>query len=182
MKRFSNGLTWCRRKFGLPERLILWSVVALLGMVLFSVLFTYPVHRKIRRLDEENALQEARLEELMIWEKLDVQLTKILKISYAEMQAAPLKAFDEDRLLELPSQIEELAASSGVAPIAITPRSVEDGAQVAIQATFQGDMQNLHALLREIGSVSYAGQLDSISILALPDAEQMELQFKVPIQ
>jgi hypothetical protein len=70
----------------------------------------------------------------------------------------------------------------GVTLVSIDPRSVQDGAQVAIQATFQGKMKNLYALLKEIGHIDYAGRLDSISILALSDAEQMELKFKVPIQ
>jgi len=167
---------------GQSKRLFLWSGVALVGMVLFSFLFTYPIQKKIKSLDEENILQEIWLKEWALLGRLDLQLTQILEINYAQIQATPLEAFDDEHLLELPAQIEKLAASAGVALVAINPRSVEDGAQVAIQATFQGDMKNLYDLLQEIGRVSYIGRLDSISILALSGAEQMELNFKVPIQ
>ena len=182
MSSLSKGFAWCSRKVGLPERMIFWSAVALAGMLLFSVMFTYPMSQKIRRQDTENTRMEVHLEELSLWEKLNVQLNKILKDTYAGIPASPLIAMEEERLLELPAHVEELAASTGVALVEINPRSVQDGAQIAIQATFQGDMENLHVLLKEIGRVSYIGPMESISILALPHAEQMELKFKVPIQ
>ncbi|MBC8205545.1 MAG: hypothetical protein H8E68_00125 [Kiritimatiellaeota bacterium] len=182
MSSLNKGFAWCSRKVGLSEKMIFWSAVALAGMLFFSVVFTYPMSQKIRRQDAENSLTEVQLEELSLWQALDVQLNKILKATYAGIPASPLSAMEEERLLELPAQVEELAASNGVALVEINPRSVQDGDQISIQATFQGDMENLYVLLKEVGRVSYIGPMESISILALPDAEQMELKFKVPIQ
>ena len=182
MNSLNKGFAWCSRKVGLSEKMIFWSAVSLAGMLFFSVVFTYPMSQKIRRQDAENSQMEVRLEELSLWETLDVQISKILKSTYESIPASPLSAIEEERLLQLPALVEELAASMGVALVEINPRSVQDGAQIAIQATFQGDMENLHALLKEIGRVSYIGPMESISILALSHAEQMELKFKVPIQ
>lgn len=182
MNPFHEALSWCHKKTGLSQRFIFWSLFSLGVMLLFTALFTYPLNKKIKDQDAENASLEAGIQELALYEQLDLKLNKILKETYPELTSIQVEPFSEDRLLELPSEVEELAAAQGVALISFDPRSVDDGAQVAIRATFQGNMDNLYSLLKEVGRVKYAQRLESMTILALPDAEQMEFQFKVPIK
>lgn len=182
MNPFREALSWCQKKTGLSRRFIFWSLLSFGFMLLFTALFTYPLNIKIKEQDTENTSIEALIQELILFERLDMQLNNILKETYPELKSVHVEPFPEDRLLELPSEVEELAAAQGLALVSFDPRSVDDGAQVAVRATFQGNMDNIYSLLKEIGHVKYAQRLESMTILALSDAEQMEFEFKVQIK
>jgi hypothetical protein len=182
MNPIKNMLQLIQSKTGLSERIILWSSLSLLFMGLFSALFTYPITQKIRSLDEENARLQARMEEQILLATFDIKLREMMKNAYPDLDKLNVDGFEEERLLELPSLFEALAAESGVTLVAIHPQSVEDGQQVAIDLIFQGEIEKLYALMKIIGRVPYARQLDALNILALSNAEQMQLKFKVPIK
>ena len=182
MNPVKNGLNWCCEKTGLSSRVLIWSLVAIGLMMVFTLLFTLPQTQRIKMLSAENAQIEAQLQETQLLMDMDRKLNAVLAQTYPDIERMNTEALDEDLLLELPSRFEELAAKQGVTLISIDSTSVDDGAQVEIDATFQGDIRLLYELLREVGRVRYVKRLTSMSILALPDAEQMKLKFTVPIK
>ncbi len=182
MNPIHRGLLWCSKKTGLTERRLDWSIFAVFVMLLFIGLFILPQNTRIKQLDAENELTEAHLQEQVLLQMLDIKLRGVLASPYAKIEEITPKAFEERNLLELPGRFEELAAALNIALVSIDSSSVDDGAHVAIKTIFQGDMEQLYKLLEELGRIPYVSRLSSITILALPDAEQMELQFKVPIK
>lgn len=182
MSSVKRGLIWCSEKTGMSPRWVFWSLFSVIVIILFSVLFTYPLIWRLKLLDVENKELDARLQELDLLQVLDAKLDRKMTTTYPELEKIPVDALEEELLLELPSRFEELAASAGVTLISIDSKSVDDGAYVAINSVFQGDMQQLYKLLKTFGSVRYISRLESLSVLALPDAEQMELKFTVPIK
>jgi hypothetical protein len=182
MNPYAKGCAWCSQKTGLTVRMIEWSIASLVFMLLFIILFTIPQNIKIKQLDEENALAEVHLQEQVLLEMLNLKLTKIIYNTYPEVERINAEAFLESDLLDLPTRFEDLAALLGVTLVSIDSSSVDDGAQVAIHTIFQGEMEQMYTFLKKIGRVKYAKRLTSMTVLSLPDTEQMELKFKVPIQ
>lgn len=182
MNPIRRGFEWCSKKTGLTVRMIFWSLFALIFVLLFTGLFTYPQNQRIKTLSAENEVMEAHLEEQLLLGVLDAKLNRVLKETYPDIGRINADAFEEEHLLELPSRIEQLAATEGVTLISINSSSMDDGSHVAIQATFQGPLDQLYNLLKTIGHVAYVKKLEAMTILALPDAEQMELKFTVPIK
>jgi hypothetical protein len=182
MSPLKTTIAWCSRKTGLSERTVFWSLSSFTIILLFALGFNYPLNRKIKQLDTEIAQAQAYLKELDMLQALDMTLTHELNSVYFQIGDWTETPLPEEHLLKLPSSFEKLAADAGVMMISFDPQNNFDGQQLEIHAIFQGDMNRLYQLLKDIGRISYVKRLEQIAILALPDGEQMELKFKVLIQ
>lgn len=154
----------------------------MLVMVFFLFVFVAPLQRRIKEVGAENTEVEAQIADRLLLATLDLELNQVLMKTYPEVKPYASKSFDEDRLLDLPAQFEALASGLGVTLVSMDSQSEKDGAQVAVETVFQGDMIDLYELLKQIGRVEYVTRLESVSLLALFESEQMKLTFKVPLK
>ena len=182
MSSFKNAMRHCHDKTGISERMLFWIVMTFILIFFFVALFIVPVNGKINDFVAENAMTESNVKQLDLLKSLDEQLREILHETYPDLKAVRPVVFEKERLIDLPSYLEVLAGNCSVTMLSVQSASEQDGVQVSVDAVFQGDMQHLHELLIEMRQLPYIQQLDSIHIFALPDAEQMQLKFKVSVK